>query len=59
MLYSWMVEMRNTFKVMVRTPEGNRPFGRPRLRLENNTGRDLRETRRECVDWMHLAQDRD
>jgi hypothetical protein len=31
----------------------------PRHRWENNITMDLRETEREGVDWMHLAQDMD
>ena len=40
-------------------PEGKRPFGRPRLRWEDNIKMDLREVGRDCGDWMELAQDRD
>jgi len=34
---------------------GRRPLGRQRPRYEDN----IRVDRREGVDWMHLAQDRD
>jgi hypothetical protein len=31
-----MRERRDTYRVLVRRPEGKRPFGRPRRRRENN-----------------------
>ena len=40
-------------------PEGKRPLGRPRRRLEDNIKMDLQEVRRGCGDWMELVQDRD
>jgi len=39
-------------------PEGKRPLGRPRRRLEDNIKMDLREVGG-VGDWMELAQDRD
>jgi hypothetical protein len=46
-------------RVLVGKPEGRRPLGRPRLRLEDNIRMDLWEVGCGCVDWMELAQDRD
>ena len=40
-------------------PEGKRPMGRPRCRLEDNIKIDLQEVGRGCGGWMELAQDRD
>jgi hypothetical protein len=40
-------------------PEGNRPLGRPRCRLEDNIGMNLGEIGWGIVDWIDLAQDRD
>ena len=40
-------------------PEGKRPLGRPRRRLEDNIKMDLQEVGGGCGDWMELAQDRD
>ena len=46
-------------KVLVGKPDGKRPLGRPRRRLEDNIKMDLQEVGRGCGDWMRLAQDRD
>jgi hypothetical protein len=49
-------EKRKVYKVLVRKPEGKRPFGRPRkigIRM------DLREIGLGGVDWIGLAEDRD
>ena len=40
-------------------PEGKRPLGRPRLRLEDNIKMDLREEDCDPEDWIDLAEDRD
>jgi len=45
--------------VLVRKPEGKRPLGRPRRRLENNIKMDHQEVGGGRGDWMELAQDRD
>jgi hypothetical protein len=36
----------------------NIPLGRHRRRWEDTIRMDLREMGWECVDWVHLAQDR-
>ena len=54
-----MEEWRGVHKVLVGKPEGKRPLGRPRRRLEDNIKMDLEEVGRGCGDWMELAQDRD
>ena len=54
-----MEEGRGVHKVLVRKPDGKRPFGRPRRRWENNIKMDLEEVGRGCGDWMELAQDWD
>jgi hypothetical protein len=50
---------RNTYRVLVGKPGGNRPLGRPRRRWENNIKWILRETGWDSIDWTDLAQDRD
>jgi hypothetical protein len=50
-------EERKAYKVG--KPEGKRPLGRPRRRLEDGIRMDLRETGLVGVDWIRLAQDRD
>jgi hypothetical protein len=47
------------YRVLVGKPEGKRPLGKPRRRWEDGVKMNLRETDRECVEWIHLAQDRD
>jgi hypothetical protein len=38
-----MREMRNAYRVSVGKPEGKRPLGKPRRRLEGNIRMNLRE----------------
>jgi hypothetical protein len=54
-----MGEERKVYKVLVGKPEGKRPLGRPRRRLEDVIRMDLREIGLGYVDWIRLAQDRD
>ena len=51
-------EGRDVHRVLVRKPERKRPFGRPRLRWEDNIKMDIQEVEG-GGDWMELAQDRD
>jgi hypothetical protein len=53
-----MGERRGAYKVLVRRPEGKRPFERPRRRWENNIQMDFQEVEWGCMDWIVLAQDR-
>ena len=50
---------RGAYWVLVGTPEGKIPIGRPRLRLEDNIKIDLHEVGWGAMDWIDLAQDRD
>jgi len=54
-----MGESRGVCRVLVWKPEGNRPLGRPRHRLEDNIKMDLQEMEFEGKDWIDVAQDRD
>jgi hypothetical protein len=56
-------ERRGAYRVLVRKPEGRKPLGRPRHKLEHNIKTDLEEIgcggRATAVDWIDLAQDMD
>ena len=54
-----MGEDRGVHRVWVGKPEGKRPLGRPRRRLEDNIKMDLQEVGGGRGDWMELAQFRD
>jgi len=49
--------MTDVYRNLVGKPEGKRPHGGPRRRLEDNIKMDLQEVRR-GMDWIDLAQDR-
>jgi hypothetical protein len=53
-----MGEKRNTYRLLVRKPDGKRPLGRPSRRWVDNIRMDLREVGWGDVDWIDLAQDR-
>jgi hypothetical protein len=48
-----MGENRNAYRILVGMPEGKRPLGRPRRKM------DLREIGWDGGDWIDMAQDRD
>ena len=54
-----MGEMVGVCMVLVGTPEGKRPLGRPRRRWEDNNKMDLQEVGCGGMDWIDVAQDRD
>jgi len=51
--------MRQTFQILVGNLEAKRPLGRHKRRWEDNISLDRRKIGWECVEWMHLAEDRD
>jgi hypothetical protein len=54
---AFMEERRGVYRVLVVKPEGKRPLGRPRRRLEDNIMMDLQEVGFEGMDWIDLSQD--
>jgi hypothetical protein len=54
-----MGEKRNTYKLLVRKPDGRTLLGGPRCWWVNNIKMDLREIGWGGVNWIRLAQDRD
>jgi hypothetical protein len=54
-----MGEKRNSCRLLVGTPEGKRPLGRPRCRSVDNIKLDLGEIGWGSVDWIGPAQVRD
>ena len=53
-----MGDRRGTYRVLVGSPEGKRPFGRPRRRWKDNIKVDLQDVGWGSMDWFHLARDR-
>jgi hypothetical protein len=51
--------MRNEYKILVGKPQGKRPLRRPSCRWEDNIKMDLKKTKVEGMDWIHLPEDRD
>jgi hypothetical protein len=52
-------EMRNVYNILIGKPEGKRPLVSSGSRWEDTVAMDFKEIGWECVDWIHLAQDRD
>jgi hypothetical protein len=53
------LEKRNAYRILVGTPEGKRPLGRPKCSWVNNIKMDLRETGWYGMDSIYVGQDRD
>jgi hypothetical protein len=49
---------RDVYRVLIGTPEGKRPLGRPGRRWEDNIKMDLKEIGIDGTNWSPLAQDR-
>jgi len=54
-----MNDERGVYRVLVGIPEGRRPLGRPRRRLEDNIKMDLEDVQWGSMDWIDLDEDRD
>jgi hypothetical protein len=54
-----MGDVRGAYHILVGWPEGRRPLGRPRRKLEDNIKMDLGEIGFGDMDWIYLAQDTD
>jgi hypothetical protein len=52
-------EKEGLYRILLVKPEGKRPVGRPRGRLEGNNKVDLQDVGCGGMDWIQLAQDRD
>jgi hypothetical protein len=52
-----MGEKRNAYRILVETPEGKRPLGRPRRRWVDNIKIDLKDIfiGWDGMDWIDLA----
>jgi hypothetical protein len=46
--------VRNPYIILIWKSEGNKLFGRPRHRWDDNIRMDLREIEWEGVDWIRL-----
>jgi hypothetical protein len=51
-----MGDKRGANKILMGTPEGKRPLGRPRLRWEDNIKMDLQGVECGVMTWIHLTQ---
>jgi hypothetical protein len=47
---------RGVYRVLVGTPEGKRPLGRPRRRWKGNIKMDLMEIGIDVLNWIQLAR---
>jgi hypothetical protein len=54
-----MGERGSVYRVLVGTPDGQRPHGRPRSRREYNIKMDSQELAWRGMVWIGLPQDRD
>jgi hypothetical protein len=52
-------EKREAYRILVGSPEGKRPLGRPRRMWVDYIKMDLIEIGWDGMDWIDLTQDRD
>jgi len=48
---------KNSHRVLVGKPDGNKPLAKPMFRCSDNTEMDFKENRWDCGDWIQLAPD--
>jgi hypothetical protein len=51
--------VRNTYRILVRNPQGKRPLGRPRCRWVDNIKMDFRNIESGGMDYIDVDQHRD
>jgi hypothetical protein len=51
-----MRDRRGSYRVLVGRPDGNRPLGRPRRRLEDNMKMGLQEVVWAGMEWIAVAE---
>jgi hypothetical protein len=54
-----MVNIRNTYKILVESLNGRDPLERSRCKWEDEINTDLKETVCEGLEWVHLSRERD
>jgi hypothetical protein len=52
------VQMRNTYKILVRKPERKKPCRRPRHRWVDNIKMRLKNILCDGVDWFHFTKNK-
>jgi hypothetical protein len=53
-----MGENMNAYRLLVGTPEGRGPLGKPKRRWMVNIKMDLGDIEWDGMDWIHLAEDK-
>jgi hypothetical protein len=53
-----MGEGKGVYRVLIGKPEGKRPLGRPKHRMEDNIKLDIRDIGINGANWIRLDQDR-
>ena len=51
-------EKVNAYRVLVEQPEAMRRLGRPKSKWRYNVKKDINGTGQQCMNWIHLIQDR-
>jgi hypothetical protein len=51
-------DRRGVYRILIGSPEGKRPLGRPRRRWEDKIKMNLRKMGIDGASWIRLAQDR-